>query len=67
MSEPSHKDVLQFVRQNSCPFVTSNDVAEQFNDVHDRTIRERLNDLVGQGELQMRKVGASAKVWYTVN
>lgn len=64
MSEPSHDDVLQFVQRNSCPFVTSGDVAERFDEVHDRTIRKRLNDLVESGRLEMRKVGANAKVWY---
>lgn len=67
MSDPSHDDVLQFVQRNSCPFVTTSDVAEEFDEVHDRTIRKRLNDLVEREELKMREVGANAKVWYEPN
>lgn len=65
MSDPAHEDVLKFVQQNSCPFVTSNDVAEEFADVSGRTVRERLNDLKQSGQLECRRVGAHAKVWYT--
>ena len=64
MSDPAHEDVLQFVRRNTCPFVTSGDVAEEFPEVSDRTIRKRLNDLVERGDLKRKKVGAAAKVWY---
>lgn len=64
MSEPTYEEVYQFVQETSCPFVTSDDVAEQYQEVSDRTIRNRLNDLVDQGKLQYRKIGASAKVWY---
>lgn len=64
MADPSHSDVLEFVERNSEPFVTSKDVAEEFTDVTDRTVRERLHDLVDEGKLKMRRVGAHAKVWY---
>jgi DeoR/GlpR family transcriptional regulator of sugar metabolism len=39
-------------------------VAKEFPEVADRTVRKRLNDLVEQGDLKRRKVGAAAKVWY---
>lgn len=64
MSDPTHSEVLQFVQEQSCPFVTSSDVAGQFPDVSGRTVRKRLNDLVKRGEIQSRKIGAGAKVWY---
>ena len=64
MSDPRHEDVLQFVHENSCPFVTSNDVAEEFPEVSERTIRKRLHDLVDRGELLRRRVGAHANVFY---
>jgi len=64
MSDPSYSEVFEFVQENSCPFVTSGDVAEQFPSVSDRTIRKRLNRLVERGDLCRRKVGAHAKVWY---
>lgn len=64
MSKPTHQQVKQVVSQNSCPFATTQDVAEQFPDVTDKTIRKRLKDLVEQGKLRRRKVGAAANVWY---
>jgi DeoR/GlpR family transcriptional regulator of sugar metabolism len=64
MSNPSYSEVLEFVQQNSCPFVTSQDVAEEFPEVSGRTIRKRLNELVKRGDLNRRRVGAHAKVWY---
>jgi DeoR/GlpR family transcriptional regulator of sugar metabolism len=64
MAEPTYDEVLQFVQQHSCPFVTTNDVAERFDGVSDRTIRNRLHDLVQQNRLKRRQVGAHAKVWY---
>ena len=64
MSEPHHDEILHFVQRHDCPFVTSSDVAEQFPQVSDRTIRKRLDDLVEQGKLKQRRVGAHAKVWY---
>jgi predicted ArsR family transcriptional regulator len=67
MADPDHKAVLQFVQRQSRPFVTSQDVAEEFPEVTDKTIRKRLNDLVERDELESRRVGAHAKVWYPVN
>jgi len=67
MSDPTHQDVLQFVHRNSAPFVTTNDVAEEFEDVTRKTVISRLHDLADEGELDRRKVGAAAKVWYIPN
>lgn len=67
MSDPSYEDVLRFVQENSCPFVTSGDVSEEFDGVTDRTIRERLNELAERGDLAVRRVGPHAKVWYLPN
>jgi len=64
MSEPYHQDVKQVVQEQSEPFVTTSDVAEVFPDVSHRTIRKRLNDLVDQGKLRCREIGANSKVWY---
>jgi len=64
MSEPSHESVYQFVREKSEPFVTTGDVAEEFQSVSGKTVRERLKDLAEDGRLKTRKVGAHAKVWY---
>jgi len=64
MSKPTHDEVYKFVQQNDCPFVTSGDVAQEFDQVSERTIRERLNDLVDNDRLACRRVGAHAKVWY---
>jgi len=64
MKEPTPMQVLQFVRQHRKPFVTSSDVAENFPEVSDRTLRGRLNSLVEDGKLEVRKVGANSKVWF---
>jgi predicted ArsR family transcriptional regulator len=67
MSEPAHEDVLQFVQKKSEPFVTTGDVAEQFPDVSEKTVRQRLKDLANTDSLQTRKIGPHAKVWYLPN
>jgi hypothetical protein len=59
-----HSEVLQFVRENSEPFASTEDVANAFPEVTARTIRMRLNDLVDCGEIEVREVGGNAKVWY---
>jgi len=64
MSEPTYDEVLEFVERNSCPFVTTEDVAEQFPDKAERTIRERLKDLADQKRLRKRRVGPHALVWF---
>lgn len=64
MADPSYGDVYQCVQQHSCPFVTTTDVSEQFPSVTDRTIRNRLDELVERDRLERRRVGPHAKVWY---
>jgi len=64
MSEPSHEQVLQFVRAHRKPFVTTADTSEQFPEVTRRTVYKRLKDLHDQGQLQKRQIGARAVVWY---
>jgi predicted HTH transcriptional regulator len=61
-----HSAVLQFVRENNAPFVSTQEVAEQFPEVSSRTIRIRLNDLVDRGNLESQEVGGNAKVWYVL-
>ncbi|WP_171814221.1 DeoR family transcriptional regulator [Haloarcula marismortui] len=64
MKGPTEKEVLLFVRENSHPFVTTNDVAEEFSSVSKRTIRKRLNSLVANDQLSKREVGANSVVWH---
>lgn len=68
MQQPYHDDVLQyvrrFVRENSCPFVRTTDVSEQFGEVSKRTIYNRLDDLADKDELNKREVGANSAVWW---
>jgi len=64
MREPSHDQVLQFVRRQDCPFVTTAEVADEFSTVTRRTINKRLNDLHEDGELMKREIGARSVVWY---
>lgn len=64
MSEPGHDEVHQFVQETSCPFVTTEEVSEHYDEVTSRTIRKRLRDLVDQNRLRSRRVGPHAIVWY---
>jgi response regulator of citrate/malate metabolism len=64
MKKPTEQEVLQFVRENSFPFVTTNDVAEESSSVSKRTIRKRLNGLVSEDQLAKREVGANSVVWH---
>lgn len=67
MSEPTHEEVMEFVRRHKKPFVKTPDVAEAFDGPDgpcDRTLRNRLNDLVDRGELEKTWVGAGAVVWW---
>jgi DNA-binding Lrp family transcriptional regulator len=63
MTKAPHKEVLQVVRENSSPFVTTRDVSEQFA-ASKRTVIERLSDLVERGDLDGREVGANVKIWW---
>jgi len=64
MQNPTHEQVLQFVRENSTPFVTTADVEEQFPEVARRTLNNRLNDLHSRGEIEKRMIGCNTAVWY---
>lgn len=64
MQEPTHDQVLQFVREKSSPFVTTKDVVEKFDNIGRRTLNNRLNDLNERGKIQKRKIGGNAVVWY---
>jgi len=64
MSEPSHEDVLEFVRENPKPFVKSVEVSEAFDDVSRRTVNKRLNQLCGRDALEKTEIGANGVVWW---
>lgn len=64
MSEPYPDDVLQFVRENSKPFVTTTDAADEFSSVSRKTVHDRLDELVARGKLEKRVVGGNTAVWY---
>ena len=64
IESPSHKEVKEFLVENSRPFATTTDIAQEFSGVTRRTINKRLNDLHDRGELEKRKIGAKSVVWY---
>jgi hypothetical protein len=64
MSEPHHEDVLQFVSENSKPWVSTLDVAEEFDSVQRRTVFNRLQDLADRGGLRKDSLGGNCSVWY---
>jgi len=64
MSEPTHEQVLSFVRGNRKPFVDTTEVAEEFSSVTKRTIYNRLDDLEERDELEKHDAGANTVLWY---
>jgi Fe2+ or Zn2+ uptake regulation protein len=64
MGDPTHEDVLQFVRENSKPFVKSVEVSERFDSVSRRTVNKRLNQLRERGALEKTEIGANGVVWW---
>lgn len=64
MQNPTSEEVNQFVIENSQPFVTTRDVASEFDSVSRRTVRKRLNKLKERGEIQKREIGGNSVVWW---
>ena len=64
MQEPRPNRVLQFVQENTKPFVTTAEAAAEFPEVSSKTVRDRLNTLEERGEIEVCQVGANSKVWY---
>jgi hypothetical protein len=64
MMDPTHEQVVQFVRGHSRPFVTTAEVTDEFDTVSRRTINGRLNDLHDRGEIGKRKIGRGSVVWF---
>jgi len=56
-------EILELLRQLPRPFITSRDVAEEF-DLTKMTGRRRLNALVDDGPLVTDKIGSGGRVWY---
>lgn len=57
--------ILNFVRTHDEPCVTAGEVAAEFG-VTNGAANYRLKQLRDEGELQDKRVGASAKIWYLV-
>ena len=64
MKDPTPEDVYQFVAENSEPFVTSKDVAEEFDSIARRTLNGRLNRLHNEERIKKRKIGSNSVVWW---
>ena len=65
MTNPTPAEVLQFVQQKERPFVKTKEVAERFDQIERRTVFNRLEKLVEQGDLVKYKVTKNVAVWYT--
>lgn len=61
-SEDDMKSALRELFEEQ-PFITTSDLAEKLTSSRE-TARNRLNKHVERGELEARKVGGRAKVWY---
>lgn len=59
----SDKEILQEIALARGPVVTAGELAEKL-EMNQSGVYKRLNDLVDQGLVKERKVGASAKVYW---
>jgi predicted ArsR family transcriptional regulator len=57
------QDLENKIKQHHRPFVTANEVADSL-DVARQTAHKHLQRLHEQGELNKRKVGGSAVIWW---
>jgi len=65
MSEPLPAAVLAAVRDADKPFVSTSDVAAEFEGVSRKTVVSRLNDLAKQNRLEKETIGGAAVWWIT--
>lgn len=56
-------DVLEVMRQSDEPFITVGEITKQV-DVTKKTVHDRLQELVDEGEVHRKKVGARAVIWW---
>jgi predicted transcriptional regulator len=58
-----NSDVLAAMDNVDEPFVTATEIAERL-DVTNKAVIHRLDELHGEGEVERKKVGANAVVWW---
>jgi predicted ArsR family transcriptional regulator len=61
----TYETIVEFVRTHDDPCVTAGEIADAF-DVTNEAAHYRLKRLKEREQLEDKKVGASAKVWYPV-
>jgi predicted transcriptional regulator len=59
----SDDEILDIFRQSSDPVLTTKEVADQL-DIGHRGTYDRLQKLVEEGSIEMKKVGDSGAVWW---
>lgn len=62
-SHVSDEEILDVFRESEDPVLTSVELAEQF-DITQQAAYNRLSNLVGSGEIERKKVGGKAVVWW---
>jgi Mn-dependent DtxR family transcriptional regulator len=65
MSEPLPAAVLDAVRDADKPFVSTSDVAAEFETVSRKTVVSRLNRLAAEDRLEKETIGGAAVWWIT--
>lgn len=65
MSEPLPPAVLAAVRDHDKPFVSTSDVAAEFESVSRKTVVSRLNQLAADDRLERETIGGAAVWWIT--
>lgn len=61
--EITDDEILAVFRSSSDPVLTTAEIASQFEITH-RGVRDRLEKLEEKGDLESKKVGARAMVWW---
>jgi hypothetical protein len=62
----SDDDILKIFQESSDPVLTTSEVADEL-DIGHRGTFDRLERLVDDGDLEMKKVGQSGVVWWDPN
>jgi hypothetical protein len=65
MEYPSHEEVHMALEARQEPFATTNDMAANFPEVSQRTVRERLKDLRAKGEIRATRVAGDVWIWWS--
>lgn len=59
----SDEEIIRYVEQHQEPFVTASEVADKAGFTR-QTAHKRLQEMTDEGEINKKKIGASAVIWW---